>query len=251
LLREILIIVIKKFIHQFASPKTYFYQVNRIYPWLLYISLAIYLTAIVWGLFFTPKDFVQGNSYRIIYFHVPASFIAQSLYAAMAISSLVYLVWKVKLAAYLSRSIAPVGATITFIALVSGSIWGIPTWGTWWEWDARITSTLILFIMYLGLISLHNSFNNFDKADKLFAYLSIIGFVQIPIIKKSVDWWSSLHQPASITLTEKPAIDPAMLYPLFMAIIGFSGLIACLVILSSKVQIYKREKTKNWIKNYV
>ena len=141
--------------------------------------------------------------------------------------------------------------TITFIALVSGSIWGIPTWGTWWEWDARITSTLILFIMYLGLISLHNSFNNFDKADKLFAYLSIIGFVQIPIIKKSVDWWSSLHQPASITLTEKPAIDAVMLYPLFMAIIGFSGLIACLVILSSKVQIYKREKTKNWIKNYV
>ena len=105
--------------------------------------------------------------------------------------------------------------------------------------------------MYLGLISLHNSFNNFDKADKLFAYLSIIGFVQIPIIKKSVDWWSSLHQPASITLTEKPAIDVIMLYPLFMAIIGFSGLIACLVILSSKVQIYKREKTKNWIKNYV
>ena len=214
--------MIKKFIHQFASPKTYFYQVNRIYPWLLYISLAIYLTAITWGLFFTPKDFVQGNSYRIIYFHVPASFIAQSLYAAMAISSLVYLVWKVKLAAYLSRSIAPVGATITFIALVSGSIWGIPTWGTWWEWDARITSTLILFIMYLGLISLHNSFNNFDKADKLFAYLSIIGFVQIPIIKKSVDWWSSLHQPASINILSKSSIHSSMLFPLMIMTAAFA-----------------------------
>ena len=128
---------------------------------------------------------------------------------------------------------------------------GIPTWGTWWEWDARITSTLILFIMYLGLISLHNSFNNFDKADKLFSYLSIIGFVQIPIIKKSVDWWSSLHQPASITISDKPSIDPSMLYPLFMAMIGFAGLVACIVILSSKVQIYIREKNKNWVKDYV
>ena len=251
MLREILIIVIKKFIHQFASPKTYFYQVNRIYPWLLYLSLAIYLTAIIWGLFFTPKDFVQGNSYRIIYFHVPASFIAQSLYAAMAISSLVYLVWKVKLAAYLSRSIAPVGATITFIALVSGSIWGIPTWGTWWEWDARITSTLILFIMYLGLISLHASFSNYEKADKLLSWLVIVGFVNIPIIKKSVDWWSTLHQSASITLTDKPSIDPSMLYPLIGSIIGFFGLIICLVILSSSVQILKRESTKSWLKDYV
>ena len=251
MLREILIIVIKKFIHQFASPKTYFYQVNRLYPWLLYISLSIYIFAIIWGLFFTPKDFVQGHSYRIIYFHVPASFIAQSLYAAMAISSAVFLIWRVKLAAYLARSIAPVGAMVTFIALASGSIWGIPTWGTWWEWDARITSTLILFIMYLGLISLHNSFNNFDKADKLFSYLSIIGFVQIPIIKKSVDWWSSLHQPASITISDKPSIDPSMLYPLFMAMIGFAGLVACIAILSSKVQIYIREKNKNWVKDYV
>ena len=160
--------MIKKFIHQFASPKTYFYQVNRLYPWLLYTSISIYISAIIWGLFFTPKDFVQGHSYRIIYFHVPASFVAQSLYAAMAISSAVFLIWRVKLAAYLSRSIAPVGAMVTFIALVSGSIWGIPTWGTWWEWDARITSTLILFIMYLGLISLHNSFNNFEKLTSFF-----------------------------------------------------------------------------------
>ena len=251
MLREIINTVIKKFIHQFASPKTYFLQVKRLYPWVFYISIAIYVVAIIWGLLFTPKDFVQGNSYRIIYFHVPASFIAQSLYAAMAFSSAVYLIWKVKLAAYLSRSIAPVGATVTLIALISGSIWGIPTWGTWWEWDARITSTLILFIMYLGLISLHNSFNNFEKADKLFSYLAIIGFIQIPIIKKSVDWWSSLHQPASITISDKPSIDPVMLYPLFLSIIGFSGLVACLVILSSKVQIYKREKNKNWIKDYV
>ena len=224
---------------------------NRAYKYIFYPSLIIYIFCLIWGLFFTPEDFVQGNSYRIIYLHVPASFLSQSLYAAMAIASVIYLVWRVKLAAYLIISIAPIGAIVTFIALFSGSVWGIPTWGTWWQWDARITSTLILFIMYLGLISLHASFSNYEKADKLLSWLVIVGFVNIPIIKKSVDWWSTLHQSASITLTDKPSIDPSMLYPLIGSIIGFFGLVICLVILSSYVQILKRESTKSWLKDYV
>ena len=243
--------MIKKFIHQFASPKTYLFKVNKFYNYIFFISVFIYILSITWGLLFTPEDFVQGNSFRIIYLHVPASFLSQSLYAAMAISSIVYLVWRVKLAAYLIIAIAPIGAMTTFIALISGSIWGIPTWGTWWQWDARITSTLILFIMYLGLISFHNSFSNYEKADKLLSWLVIVGAVNIPIIKKSVDWWSTLHQSASITLTNKPSIDPSMLYPLIGSIIGFFGLIICLVLLSSKYQILTREKTKSWIKDYV
>ena len=207
--------------------------------------------ALIWGLAFAPADYLQGNSFRIMYLHVPASFLSQSLYLAMAIAAAVFLIWKVKLAAYMIKAIAPIGALVTFIALVSGSIWGIPTWGTWWQWDARITSTLILFIMYLGLISLHSSFTNFEKADKFISVLVLIGFVNIPIIKKSVDWWSTLHQPASITLTDKPSIDPSMLYPLFFSMIGFSGLIICLVILSSKVQIFNREASKSWVKDNV
>jgi heme exporter protein C len=183
--------------------------------------------------------------------HVPASFISQALYLVMAISSGVFLIWRIKLAIYLVLAIAPIGALTTFLALISGSIWGIPTWGTWWQWDARITSTLILFIMYLGLISLHGAFNNQDKADRLLAILVLVGFVNIPIIKKSVDWWSTLHQSASITLSEKPTIDLVMLYPLIGSIIGFFGLITCLVILSSKVQILKREKNKSWVKSNV
>ena len=241
----------KKFIHQFASPKTYLFQVNKFYNYIFYTSISIYVLSITWGLLFVPEDFVQGNSFRIIYLHVPASFLSQSLYAAMAIASVTYLIWRVKLAAYLIIAIAPIGAMVTFIALSSGSIWGIPTWGTWWQWDARITSTLILFIMYLGLISLHGSFSNYEKADKLLSWLVIVGFVNIPIIKKSVDWWSTLHQSASITLTNKPSIDPSMLYPLIGSTIGFFGLIICLVIISSKVQIIKRESTKSWIKDYV
>ena len=243
--------MIKNFIHQFASPKTYMFQVERAYKFILYSSLIIYIVSLIWGLLFTQEDFVQGNSFRIIYLHVPASFLSQSLYIAMAVASFVYIVWRVKLAAYLVISIAPIGALTTFIALTSGSIWGIPTWGTWWQWDARITSTLILFIMYLGLISLHSSFSNYEKADKLLSWLAIVGAINIPIIKKSVDWWSTLHQSASITLTDKPSIDPSMLYPLIGSIIGFFGIIISLVIISSKYQIFLREKNKSWIKEYV
>lgn len=241
--------MIKKFFHQFASPKSYFVIANKfVKPFLAFFFL-LYIGALVWGLFFTPPDVVQGDSYRIIYMHVPASFMAQILFVVMAITSAVFLIWKLKLAAYVSKSIAPIGAIVTFFALFSGSIWGIPTWGTWWQWDARITSTLILFIMYLGLISLHASFENKDKADKFFSVLVLIGVVNIPIIKKSVDWWSTLHQSASITLTNKPAIDPIMLYPLMFSIISFIGLIFGLVILSSQNEILKREKYKSWVKN--
>ena len=243
--------MIKKFIHQFASPKTYLFQINRFYKYIFYLSLAIYIFSIIWGLFFTLEDKVQGNSYRIIFLHVPAAFLSQSLYVAMAVASVTYLVWRVKLAAYLIVAIAPIGAMLTFIALSSGSIWGIPTWGTWWQWDARMTSTLILFIMYLGLISLHSSFNNQEKADKLLSWLVIVGSVNIPIIKKSVEWWSTLHQTSSDKFGENSNIDPSMLYPLIGSVIGFFGLIVCLVIISSKVQIIKRESAKSWVKDYV
>ena len=241
--------MIKKFFHQFASPKSYFAIANKFGKPVLAFFFLLYIGALVWGLFFTPADAVQGDSYRIIYMHVPASFMAQILFVVMAITSAVFLIWKLKLAAYVSKSIAPIGAIVTFFALFSGSIWGIPTWGTWWQWDARITSTLILFIMYLGLISLHASFENKDKADKFFSVLVLIGVVNIPIIKKSVDWWSTLHQSASITLTSKPAIDPVMLYPLMFSIVSFIGLIFGLVILSSQNEILKREKYKSWVKN--
>ena len=206
------------------------------------------MASLVWGLFFTPPDVIQGDSYRIIYMHVPASFMAQILFVAMAATSAVFLIWKLKLAAYVSKSIAPIGALVTFFALFSGSVWGIPTWGTWWQWDARITSTLILFIMYLGLISLHASFENKEKADKFFSVLVLVGVVNIPIIKKSVDWWSTLHQSASITLSTKPSIDTVMLYPLLFSIVSFIGLIFCFVVMSSQNEILRREKFKNWVK---
>jgi heme exporter protein C len=205
----------------------------------------------IWGLAFAPQDAVQGNSYRIIFLHVPASILAQLIYFFMSICALMHIVWRVKLAAYLIKSAAPVGVMITFIALFSGSIWGIPTWGTWWQWDARITSTLILFIMYLGVITLHSSFSNAEKADRLMSILVVVGVVNIPIIKKSVDWWSTLHQPASISISDGASIDPSMLYPLTISIFGMTLTMIALGVLVSKLYILTREKNKKWVQAYV
>ena len=216
------------------------------FPYLMFIGCLCLAVGWIWGLAFAPQDAVQGNSYRIIFLHVPASILAQLIYFFMSICALMHIVWRVKLAAYLIKSAAPVGVMITFIALFSGSIWGIPTWGTWWQWDARITSTLILFIMYLGVITLHSSFSNAEKADRLMSILVVVGVVNIPIIKKSVDWWSTLHQPSSISISDGASIDPSMLYPLTISIFGMTLTMIALGVLVSKLYILTREKKKNW-----
>ena len=220
------------------------------YPYLLFIGITTLMIGWIWGVLYAPEDFQQGNSYRIIFLHVPASIFAQTIYYFMSICALMHIVWRVKLAAYLIKSAAPIGAMITFIALFSGSIWGIPTWGTWWQWDARITSTLILFIMYLGILTLHGSFSNLEKADRLMSILVIVGVVNLPIIKKSVDWWSTLHQPASIS-TSGSSIDPSMLMPLLISIVGLGFTLISLGILSSRLYILKREKNKKWVLEHV
>lgn len=220
------------------------------YPYLLFIGVTTLMIGWIWGVLYAPEDSQQGNSYRIIFLHVPASIFAQIIYYFMSICALMHIVWRVKLAAYLIKSAAPIGAMITFIALFSGSIWGIPTWGTWWQWDARITSTLILFIMYLGILTLHGSFSNLEKADRLMSILVIVGVVNLPIIKKSVDWWSTLHQPASIS-TSGSSIDPSMLLPLLISMVGLGFTLISLGILSSRLYILNREKNKKWVLEHV
>ena len=224
---------------------------QTLYPFFIVLGVCMLTLGWVWGLLFAPQDAVQGNSYRIIFLHVPSVIFAELIYFFMAVCALVHLVWRVKLAAYLIKSAAPIGAMITFLGLLSGSIWGIPTWGTWWQWDARITSTLILFIMYLGILTLHGSFSNKEKADRLMSILVVIGVINIPIIKKSVDWWSTLHQPASITVSGGSSIDPSMLYPLLISIIGLGFTLISLGILTSRSYIFTREKNKKWIQDSV
>ena len=243
--------MITAFIHQFSSAKSFVNITEKLYPFFLIVGVSMLILGWTWGLLFAPQDAVQGNSYRIIFLHVPSVIFAELIYFFMAVCALMHLVWRVKLAAYLIKSAAPIGAMITFIGLLSGSIWGIPTWGTWWQWDARITSMLILAIMYLGILTLHGSFSNLEKADRLMSILVVIGVVNIPIIKKSVDWWSTLHQPASISVSGGSTIDPSMLYPLLISVIGLGFTLIALGILSSRSYIFIREKNKKWISEYV
>ena len=243
--------MISAFIHKFSSPKSFVQITKTLYPLFIFTGLSMLIIGWAWGLLFAPPDAVQGNSYRIIFLHVPAVIFAELIYFFMALCALMHIVWRVKLAAYLIKSAAPIGAMITFIGLFSGSIWGIPTWGTWWQWDARITSTLILFIMYLGILTLHGSFSNLEKSDRLMSILVVIGVVNIPIIKKSVDWWSTLHQPASISVSGGSSIDPSMLYPLIISIIGLGFTLISLGILSSRSYILGREKNKKWVLKHV
>ena len=243
--------MITAFIHKLSSPKSFVQLTQTLYPFFIVLGVCMLTLGWVWGLLFAPQDAVQGNSYRIIFLHVPSVIFAELIYFFMAVCALMHLVWRVKLAAYLIKSAAPIGAMITFLGLFSGSIWGIPTWGTWWQWDARITSTLILFIMYLGILTLHGSFSNKEKADRLMSILVVIGVINIPIIKKSVDWWSTLHQPASITVSGGSSIDPSMLYPLLISIIGLGFTLISLGILTSRSYIFTREKNKKWIQDSV
>jgi heme exporter protein C len=224
------------------SIKEYISLNHKIYPYAMILGIALVLVGWGMGLFFAPIDAVQGHSYRIIYLHVPMAIYSQLIYWFMAIWSFCFLVWKIKIGPYMTISAAYVGCMVTFLALFSGSVWGIPTWGTWWQWDARITSTFILLIMYIALLTINSSFQNINKADQITAWVVLVGVINIPIIKKSVDWWSTLHQPASISLSSESSIDSSMLIPLSISIVGVGLFLFALGLKVSRLMILKREE---------
>ncbi|GLR63893.1 heme exporter protein C [Marinospirillum insulare] len=203
---------------------------------------------LVLGLAYAPMDYQQGNSFRIMYVHVPAAFLAQSVYMMMAVAGIVLLVWKMKMADVVAQALAPIGAIMTFISLVTGAIWGMPTWGTWWMWDARLTSMLILFFLYLGVMALREALSPQETAAKACALLAIVGVINIPIIKYSVDWWYTLHQPASIKLTEKPAMPASMYLPLLFMVLGFYALLGWSVLLRARAEVLRREAKSGWVR---
>ncbi|MFV8817432.1 heme ABC transporter permease [Haliea sp. E17] len=236
------------FFHKLGSPPWLYAISGAILRFLLPATLLALVCGAVWGLLFTAPDFRQGNSYRIIYIHVPASVVALAGYYVMATAGAISLIWKMKMADVAMKCCAPVGAAFTFLALVTGAIWGKPTWGTWWVWDARITSMLVLFFLYLGVVALYEAFDNKEAAGKACAVLSLVGTVNIPIIYKSVDWWYSLHQPASIKFTGESSIHASMLYPLLLMIIAFYALFACALLLNMRAEILHRERRANWVR---
>lgn len=234
--------------HRLASPK-WFYDITRKWvPWLAVVSATGAVIGLVWGLAYAPADYLQGNSFRIIYIHVPAALLSQSAFVMMAIAGAVYLVWRMKMAAWVAISIAPPGASFCLIALLTGAIWGKPTWGTWWVWDARLTSMLILLFLYMGVMALQQAMESEEGAYKAGAILSLVGLVNIPIIKYSVEWWNTLHQPATLTVTEKPGMHPDMLIPLLIMIVTGYVFFALLVILRTRNEILLRERKRHWLK---
>ena len=234
--------------HRLGSPKWLLITLDQWLPWVLGLAFLTLFLSLIWGLAFTPPDYKQGDVFRIIYIHVPAAVVALAAYYAMAIAGAIAIIWRMKVADMALRAIAPVGAVLTFIALFTGAIWGKPTWGTYWIWqDARLTSMLILFFLYIGIIALHDAFNGSKSGQRAAAIMSLVGTVNIPIIYKSVDWWSSLHQPASIKFTEESTIALEMFQPLMVAIPGFYLFCLAAVMLNMKVQIAHHARNNSWM----
>lgn len=208
--------------HRFANPTRFLRLADVIQPWIAGATVLLVGAGLYFGLFDSPADYQQGETVRIMYVHVPTAWMALFCYTSMAIACGVALIWKHPLADLAAKSTAPIGACFTFLALFTGSLWGKPMWGTWWVWDARLTSMLVLFFLYLGYIALNNAFDDPARGAKASSILALVGFVNVPIIKFSVDWWNTLHQPASVVKMGGPAIHASMLTPLLLMGVGFT-----------------------------
>ncbi len=240
---------VERFFHKTASPPHFYRITNKFLPWLTVIFLLLVSTGLYLGLYVAPTDYQQGDSYRIIYIHVPAAWMSLFVYVVMAFAGAIALIWHMKLAEVVLVSSAPVGASFTFIALVTGSLWGKPMWGTWWVWDARLTSELILLFLYLGIISLYGAIEDRRTASRAVSILAIVGVVNIPIIHYSVEWWNTLHQGPTVTKLDKPSIHVEMLIPLLLMAVAFKVYYFITMLQNAKLELLKREQNSQWVKN--
>ena len=233
--------------HKLGSPPHFYRIAGKWIPWLTGIFLILLLAGLYGALIEAPADYQQGESYRIIFVHVPAAWMSLFIYVVMAICGLVIIVWRMKLAEVVLTSSAPIGASFTFLALVTGSLWGKPMWGTYWVWDARLTSELILLFLYLGVIGLHNAIEDKRTAARAVAILALVGVVNIPIIHYSVEWWHSLHQPASLTRFEKPAMPPSMYVPILIMALAFQIYYVLSLFHRCRAELLQRERNSKWV----
>jgi heme exporter protein C len=235
--------------HRMGSPPTFFAFAERWRPWLLGGALLVAAVSLYWGLLRAPADYLQGDSFRIIYIHVPSAWMGPFVFAVMAVCGLVAIVWRIKLAEIMGIASAPVGAAFTAIALATGSLWGRPTWGTYWVWDARLTSTLILLFLYFGVIGLYRAIEDRRKAARAAGLLAIIGLVNIPIIQYSVKWWNTLHQPASINVVKMSStIDASMLWPLLGMALATKLYYGWSALSRAQLMVMEQESGKDWVR---
>lgn len=219
--------------------------------WLFAIAGVLLCVGTVWGLAFAPPDYLQKDSYRIIFVHVPTASLAMSIYLAMAVLGVIFLVWKIKTANIVAQAIAPIGFVCCVLSLLTGSIWAKPTWGTYWVWDARLTSMLILAFLYAGVMALFSAFEHSQNRGRAAAILSIVGAVNLPIIKYSVEWWNTLHQGATFTVTNAPKMPASMWLPLLIMILGMYFFVAGLAIYRTNSLILLREHNKSWVAKWL
>ncbi|WP_138381015.1 heme ABC transporter permease [Luteithermobacter gelatinilyticus] len=227
--------------HKFANPARFMRLSKIILPWVALLAAGLLAVGLYLSLFVAPADYQMGDAYRIIFVHVPSAYMAMFGYVLMALASIVGIIWKHPLADYTARATAPIGAAFTLLALITGSLWGKPMWGAYWVWqDARLTSVLILFFLYLGYLAVWQAIEDQARAARVAAIVAIVGLVNIPIIKFSVEWWSTLHQPASLMRLDGPSIHPDMLWPLIIMILAFNAYFVMVLIWRLQSLILKR-----------
>ena len=222
-----------------ANPTRFIALADRLVPWLAGLA-ALVIAVGLWMGFNAPEDYQQGITVRIMYIHVPFAWLAMFIYTAMAAAAVGTLVWRHPLADVSLKAAAPIGAVFTALALITGSVWGKPMWGTWWVWDGRLTSVFVLFLMYLGLIALTRALDDPTRSARAAAVLTLVGVINIPIIKFSVEWWNTLHQPASVVRLDGPTIHPSLLWPLLISALGFTLLYATLHLMAMRTEIWRR-----------
>jgi len=222
---------------------------NKIINFLVILMIVFIFTGLAYALFISPPDHVQGESVRIMYVHVPSSFIALGCFAFIGIGSILNLIFRIKFMLFIAKSLAPIGCIFSLISIVTGSLWGKPTWGTWWVWDARLTSMAVLLFFYIAYILTWKLVNSFEKANKITSIIGIVGLFNLPIIRYSVDWWNTLHQPSSITLTSAPTIHHKMLIPLIIMFFGMIIYSLVIFLMKYKTEVMKFKLNKKKIKN--
>ena len=237
-----------RFLHSLGSPRYFYRYSGRLIPWLAWLTAVSMAAGLYGGLVLAPPDYQQGESYRIIYVHVPSAWMSLFIYVVMASAGAVSLIWRIKLADIMMIASAPIGASFTFLALVTGSLWGKPMWGTYWVWDARLTSELILLFLYLGVIGLYGAIEDRRSAGRACAVLALVGVVNIPIIHYSVEWWNTLHQGPTVTKLDKPSIHLSMLVPLLLMAIAFKLFYATVIMLRGRAEVLDRERSSAWVR---
>lgn len=238
-------------LRRLASPQHFFVDMKSWVLWLYVLGVVGFLIGSIWGLAFVPPERYQGNSFRILFVHAPVAHIAELIYISIAIAGIIHLVWKLKMADVYMAAAAPVGCWLIALALASGMIWGIPTWGTGWVWDARIVSTLLQFFLFFGLIVLRRIFSNPTRAANALSILAIVGAINIPIIKYSVEWFETLHQPASIKLFGETSVATVYLIPLFINIASIYILVAGIILANMRFLVVSRNASMNWALDWI